>query len=372
MNQTRLAATVAADAPGNSLDRPTPNLKQARTTVRSVVDKAQPVLRRLVGALVVIWGVVTVTFLLSRVFTAEPINILAPEDAPAEVRERIRVELGLDQSLEIQYFKFLGQLVRGNLGMSYLTRQPVADDLSSRLPATAELAVYALLIGVTVGLISGVVAAVWRGSAVDAIVRILTIGGLSIPQFWIGLVLIWCFFIQLGIAPGPSGRLPIGVDPPPSITGLYSLDAILSGQWSLIGPVMGQLALPVLTLSVSVFAPIARSTRSAMVVALDSDYVRTATAMGISRRRIWFVYALKNSLLAVMTLLASAVGWIFSGSVLVEGIFGWPGVGQYALNALQASDYPAVQGFVLYAAVLYVAIYAMLDHAYVLADPRMR
>ncbi len=211
-----------------------------------------------------------------------------------------------------------------------------------------------------------------RGRIVDHIIRLVTVGATSTPQFWVGLMLIWVFFVVLHIAPGPTGRLPIGVTPPHTITGFYVVDSALEGQWHLMFEAMRQLALPVITLSVSVFAPVARTTRSAMVHSLDAEYVRTAVAMGVGRRRIWFRYALKNGLLSVLTILAGVIGWLFCGSVLAEGIFGWPGVGNYALTAIQNSDYPAVQGFVIYAAILYVIILALLEFAYTVVDPRVR
>jgi ABC-type dipeptide/oligopeptide/nickel transport system permease component len=329
-------------------------------------------LKRLAGAVIVILGVVTFTFLLSRVFTASPVSLFVPQDASIQVRAQVRQQLGLSQPIIVQYYHFLLGIVHGNIGMSYVTGRPVATDLLSRAPATLELAVYALLIGIAAGVSAGVIAAVYRGRLVDHLVRLVTAGATSTPQFWVGLMLIWVFFVVLHIAPGPTGRLPIAVTPPHTITGFYVIDAALEGQWHLMFVAMRQLLLPVITLSVSVFAPTARTTRSAMVESLDADYIRTAVAMGVGRSRIWFQYALKNGLLSVLTILAGVIGWLFCGSVLAEGIFGWPGVGNYALTAIQNSDYPAIQGFVLYAAILYVVVLALLEFAYTVVDPRVR
>lgn len=329
-------------------------------------------LTRLTGAIIVIFGVVSITFLLTRVVSPDPTGLFVSPTADAAERENVRQALGLSDPIPVQFVTFIGNLLTGDLGTSFMTGQPVAQDLLSRLPATAELALYALLFGTSLGVIAGVIAAVKENSWFDHLVRTVTVAGLALPQFWLGLMLLWIFFVVLGIAPGPTGRLPVGVLPPPHVTGLFVIDGLLSGQWALVSTAIAQLVLPVLTLGYGVFAPIARGARSAMIGALNADYMRTAHSLGIARGRAWFVYALKNALLPVVTMLAGVVGWAFSGAVLVEGVFGWPGIGQYALNAMQSSDFPAVQGFVLFAAILYVVIYQLLDLAYSAIDPRIR
>ena len=192
------------------------------------------------------------------------------------------------------------------------------------------------------------------------------------PQFWVGLMLLWIFYTKLRIAPGPVGRLPVGVNPPPTITGFYVIDGLLEGEWTTAWDAVRQLVLPVLTLALGLAAPICKIVRTSMLESLTSDYVRTATALGFGRRRIWLAYALKNGLLPVITVLAGIIAFTFTGSILVEGIFGWPGVGNYSLQAIQNSDFPAIQGFVLYAAILYVVIYELLNFVYPLVDPRVR
>jgi ABC-type dipeptide/oligopeptide/nickel transport system permease component len=328
--------------------------------------------RRLIGAIVVIWGVVTLTFLLTRVFAGDPVNLFAqPTDSPAD-REVIRQHLGLADSIPVQYVHYLRDMLHGNLGISYLTSRPVTSDLLDKLPATAELATYALLFGLIVGVSVGVLSAVFEGSIFDRTVRIFTSAGLALPQFWVALMLILIFFVQLHMFPGPTGRLPIGMQSPPKVTGFYLIDSVITGHLSTFWPALRQLILPVLTLGYGVASPLARGARSSMILALKADYVRTARALGLSRRRTWFVYALRNATLPVITMFAGTFAWAFSGSVLIEGVFGWPGAGQYALNALESSDFPAVQGFVLYASILYVIIYQLLDIAYTYADPRIR
>jgi len=324
--------------------------------------------------------VITITFLVTRVFAPNPTALfLSPAgngfvSAAAAAVEKTKVEasLGLGKPLVVQYYRFIDQLVHANLGNSFESGRPVTSELLQRLPATAELAVYALVLGVSLGIVVGVIAAVKRDGIVDHLARLFTVAGLSLPQFWLGLMLLWLFFTKLGIAPGPVGRLPIGVSPPPRITGFYVVDGVLGGDWSTALDAAKQLVLPVVTLGVGLATPICKIVRSSMVEALNSDYVRTAAAMGFGRRRIYLVYALKNGLLPVVTVLAGIIGYTFAGSILVEGIFGWPGVGNYAFEAIQNSDFPAIQGFVLYAAILYVVIYELLDFVYTLIDPRIR
>ena len=336
--------------------------------------------QQLLGSTAVIFCVVTFTFLVTRVFAPDPTALflspagngfVSPAAAAAE-KAKVQASLGLGKPIPVEYYRFLDQLVHGNLGTSFETGRPVTADLLARLPATLELAVYALVCGVTVGIVAGVIAAVRREGIIDHVVRFFTIGGLSLPQFWVGLMLLWVFFTELHVAPGPIGRLPVGVSPPRTITGFYVVDGLLEGRWAVAADAGSQLVLPVLTLAIGLAGPIVKIVRSSMVDALSSDYVRTATAMGFSHRRIWLVYALKNGLLPVATVLAGIIAYTFCGSVLVEGIFGWPGVGNYALQAIQDSDFPAIQGFVLYAAVLYVVIYGVLDYVYVFIDPRIR
>ena len=354
------------------------SLPPSRT--RRVLVGLRHAAQQVLASVAVILAVVTATFLVTRVFAPDPTALFDPPAgngyvnpvAAAAEKAKVRASLGLGKPIPVQYWHFLVNLVHGNLGTSFETGRPVTTDLLDRLPATAELAVYSLIVGITLGIVAGVIAAVRRGGIVDHVVRFLTVAGLSLPQFWVGLMLLWLFFEVLHITPGPVGRLPIGVNPPHRITGFYVVDGILEGDWATAFDAVKQLILPVATLALGLSTPICKVVRTTMVEALNSDYVRTATAMGFGRRRICMVYALKNGLLPVVTLLAGIVAFTFVGTVLIEGIFGWPGVGNYALQSIQASDFPAIQGFVLYAACLYVVLYELLNYVYSLVDPRIR
>lgn len=328
--------------------------------------------RRLLWVPPVAFGVVTLTFFGSRLLAGDPTSLLLPKDATDQVREALKARLGLSQPLVVQYWRFLRDLVHGNLGTSYFTGHPVTTDLFDRLPASLEVGVYALVLASIIGIPLGVYAALHRDQPADVAIRFWSLGGLALPAFWISLVLIWVLAVELKWLPGPSGRLPVGVAAPPHITGFYLVDSLLAGRIHTFWLALRQLILPVGILTYTSAAPIIRMTRNAMIDALDSEYIRTAVAMGHHGLVIPFNYALRNALLPVVTTLGGLVGFLFAGEVLVEGIFSWPGIGQYALQSINNADFPALQGFVIYTALINVVVYAVVDVVYVLVDPRTR
>jgi len=330
------------------------------------------ILRRLLWVFPVAFGVVTLTFFMARVFNGDPTELYVPPEATDALRAQIRARLGLADPLPQQYIHYLLDLLRFDLGTSFTTGQSVASDLWDRLPATLELGLIGLSLGIAVGIPLGVIAAVYRERWPDFLVRGVTLGGMALPQFWVGLVLISIFFVTLRVLPGPVGRLPIGVPLPPRFTGFLLFDTLLAGDPALWWQAVRQLALPALTLGFSTASPIARVTRSAMVEAMQSDYIRTAIAMGHGRRVVWFRYCLRNALLPVVTLIGGVAGHIFAGAVLLESIFAWPGLGQYALQSIERSDFAALQGFVIYASLLYVLAFLIVDLLYMFIDPRIR
>lgn len=329
-------------------------------------------LRRIFWVLPVAFGVVTITFFTARVFTGDPTELYAPPEASAQLLAQIRAELGLADPLWVQFGHYLGNLSHFDLGRSFSTGNAVIVDLSQRLPATLEVGILGLGLAIVIGIPAGVIAAVNRERWPDFVVRWVTLTGMALPQFWIGLVLLLIFFVNLHWLPGPIGRLPLGVTPPPVVTGFMLIDTLLAGDFVKMWQAFTALILPALTLAITTIAPVARVTRSSMVEALQSDYVRTAFAMGHSKRVVWFRYCLRNALLPVVTLIGGIAGFIFGGAVLLEAIFGWPGVGQYALQSIQKSDFAALQGFVIYASMLYVLAFLAVDILYIFIDPRMR
>ncbi|OWU71832.1 peptide ABC transporter permease [Roseovarius sp. 22II1-1F6A] len=330
-----------------------------------------PILRRIAQAIPVVTGVVLISFALTRALPGDPAayfaGLMADEDSIAQVR----AELGLDEPLMMQLVYYVRDLLQGDLGMSLTTGQPVVSDLASRLPASLELTLFALLLSTLVALPLGVVAAVRQGSWIDHLCRVLVTAGVSMPTFFTGILLVYVFYYLLGVAPSPLGRLDFLYIPPPHVTGFYLIDAPLAGEWGTFVGALKQLILPGVTLALFTLAPIARMTRAAMLSALSADFIRTARAAGLSKRRVLFGYALRNALLPVVTTLGMVFSFVLGANVLVEKVFAWPGIGSYAVEALVVSDYAAVQGFVLVMALLFVALNLIIDLIYAVIDPRI-
>ena len=329
------------------------------------------ILRRLLGALPNLVGVVIITFLLTRALPGDPAAYFAGAAATQEAVDQVRKSLGLDRSLPEQFLHYVGDLLHGNFGTSLTTGQPVLQELVARLPASIEMVLLALALACAVALPLGVMAATKPGSWIDQLCRVITTAGVSLPTFFTGLLLSYIFYFLLGWAPAPLGRLDPVFTPPPQATGLYLIDALLVGDLSLWWAAFKQLILPVVTMALFVLAPIARMTRASMLQVLSSDFIRTARASGLSNTTVRVRYALRNALLPVVTTLGMVFGFMLGSSVIIEKVFGWPGVGSYAIDALTASDYAPVQGFVLAMGVLFVLLNLLVDVLYTLIDPRI-
>jgi peptide/nickel transport system permease protein len=327
--------------------------------------------RRLLAALPNLIGVVIITFVLTRALPGDPAAYFAGAAATQEAVEQVRHQLGLDRPLPEQFMRYVSALAQGDFGTSLTTGQPVLKELLTRLPASIEMVLLALAVACAVALPLGVMAATRPGSWIDQLCRVLTTAGVSLPTFFTGLVLAYVFYFLLGWAPAPLGRLDPVFSPPPQVTGLYLLDALLVGDLMLWWAALKQLVLPVLTMALFVLAPIARMTRASMLQVLSSDFVRTARASGLSKTTVRVRYALRNALLPVVTTLGMVFGFMLGSSVIVEKVFGWPGIGSYAIDALTASDYAPVQGFVLAMGVLFVLLNLLVDLLYMLIDPRV-
>ena len=330
------------------------------------------ILRRLAGALPSIVGVVVVTFLLTRALPGDPAAFFAGPAATNEAVEEVRRALGLDRSLAVQFGYYLRDLAHGNLGNSLSTGQPVTTELATRLPASLELTLMGLLIAAVVAIPLGVLAATRPGSWIDHLCRVATTAGVSLPTFFTGLALAYVFYYLLGWAPSPIGRLDPVYSPPDPVTGLFLVDGLLMRDLELFGASLKQLVLPAVTLGLFVMAPLARMTRASMLGVLSSDFVRTARAGGLSRGTVLYTYAFRNALLPIVTTLGMVFSFLLGSNVLVEKVFAWPGIGSYALEALVASDYAPVQGFVLAMALLYVLLNLAIDILYGLIDPRVQ
>jgi len=329
------------------------------------------ILRRLLAALPNLIGVVIITFLLTRALPGDPAAYFAGAAATQEAVEQVRKSLGFDKPLPEQFLRYVSALAQGDFGSSLTTGQPVLQELLTRLPASIEMVLLALLVACAIALPLGVMAATHPGSWIDQICRVITTAGVSLPTFFTGLVLAYVFYFLLGWAPAPLGRLDPIFSPPPALTGLYLIDALLAGDLALWWAAFKQLVLPTLTMALFVLAPIARMTRASMLQVLSSDFVRTARASGLSNTTVRVRYALRNALLPVVTTLGMVFGFMLGSSVIIEKVFGWPGVGSYAIDALTASDYAPVQGFVLAMGVLFVLLNLAVDLLYTLIDPRI-
>jgi peptide/nickel transport system permease protein len=330
------------------------------------------ILRRLATALPSIAGVIIVTFLLTRALPGDPAAYFAGVAATQQAVEEIRHLMGFDRSLPVQFLDYLRLLAHGDLGTSLSTGQPVLSELITRLPASAELTLCALMLSVGIALPLGITAAMRPGSWIDHVCRIVTTAGVSLPIFFTGLLLVYVFYYLLGIAPAPLGRLDAFTSPPPHWSGFYLIDSLLVGDLGTFRAALAQLILPTATMAIFSLAPLARITRASMLAALGSEFIRTARASGLARSRIVYVYAFRNAVLPVITTLGMVFSFLLGANVLVEKVFAWPGIGSYAIEALIASDYAPVQGFVLTMAMLYVLLNLAIDLIYGMVDPRVR
>ncbi len=319
--------------------------------------------KRLLAAIPSVIAVIVGTFLLTRALPGDPAAFFAGPAATPEAIAQIRTQLGLDRSLLEQFGVYLLDLGRGELGMSLTTGQPVVEDIKARLPASVELTLGALLFAVFIAIPLGVAAATRPGSWVDHSARVISTMGVSLPVFFTGLVLVYVFYYLLGWAPAPLGRIDIFASTPPTITGFYTIDALLVGDIEVFVASVKQLLLPMLTLGLFAIAPLARMTRASMLSVLSSDFIRTARALGLSRGTVLGTYALRNALLPVVTTLGMVFSFLLGANVLVEKVFAWPGIGSYAIEALIASDYAPVQGFVLTMSILYILLNLAVDMA---------
>jgi ABC-type dipeptide/oligopeptide/nickel transport system permease component len=327
--------------------------------------------RRLVGAIPSIIGVLIVTFLLTRALPGDPAVYFAGPAASQEAIEQIRKTLGLDKTLPEQFLVYIKDLARGNLGNSIATGRPVLEEVTTRLPASLELTLLGLIVSVAIAVPLGVAAATRPGSWIDHSCRIITTAGVSLPAFFSGLLLIYVLYYLLGWAPAPLGRLDVYASAPRNITGLYLIDSLIARDFETFMSALKQLLLPSFTLAFFTLAPLARMTRASMLEVLSSDFIRTARASGLAPGKVIYTYAFRNAMLPVITTLGMVFSFLLGANVLVEKVFSWPGIGTFAIEALIASDYAPIQGFVLTMALLYVLLNLAIDVLYIVIDPRV-
>jgi peptide/nickel transport system permease protein len=328
------------------------------------------VARRLVLTVFVLLGMSLITFVLTHVVPGNPARLLAgPHATQAEVQVFAH-HYGLDRPLPTQYWLYLTGLLHGDLGMSLTTRRPVVDDFLQFVPATIELVLAAVVLIVLVGIPLGMLSAVRAGGPLDHVTRIASVGAVSMPVFWLGMILQLVFFKQLSLLP-IGDRLGFLTQPPPQITGLYLVDSLLTGNFSTLGDAALHLALPAITLAAGSLAITTRMTRASMRETLSTDYVLMARAKGLPEWRVLTGHALRNALVPITTVLGLQVGALFAGTVLTEVVFNWPGVGLYAVAAIGNLDYAAIMGTTLLISLTYVLVNLAVDIGYVFLDPRI-
>ncbi len=329
-------------------------------------------IRRVAGSAVVLLGVSLITFVLARIIPSNAAAMyIGPRARPDDIA-RVTQQLGLDQPLPVQYLVYMRDLLTGDWGTSIGTKRPVLEEIGGRLPATLELIVAAMTFAVLVGVLLGVLSARWRGRAPDLLVRVGSIVGVSLPAFWLGLILQVVFFRNLDLLP-LAGQVDSDlrfISPIVPITGFVTIDALLGGNWIGLGDAVAHLILPALTLAAYPTGLLARMTRASMLETLDQDYVRTARAYGLSERFITYRLALKNALIPVTTVAGLSLAYALTGAFFVEIIFNWPGLGTFVVHSILNVDYPAIMGVTLFGAVGYVLINLLVDIAQARLDPR--
>jgi len=327
---------------------------------------------RLASAIPTLIGVIVVTFVLTRMLPGDPAAYFAGPTATADSIEATRHRLGLDRPLPEQFVRYVEGLARGDLGKSLTSGQTVLDDLRNRLPASLELTFAALIVALGLGIPLGIGAALRPGGSVDRACSFVSTIGQATPTFFLGMLFVFVFYYLLDWVPAPIGRLDIVYSSPREITGAWSIDAALAGDRKLLGAVLRQLILPVTTLALFGLGPLARITRASMIEVLASDYVRTARAAGLPRRKVLGAYAFRNAVVPVLNTSGMVFSYMLGANVLVEKVFGWPGIGAYAIDAVLASDFAPVQGFILAMALLYLILNLIIDVADGLLDPKVR
>jgi peptide/nickel transport system permease protein len=330
------------------------------------------IIKRLLSLFPVLLGITLLVFVFLHLIPGDPAVVLLGERATPDQVEALRTQLGLNQALPMQYMAFLNNLLHLNLGTSIISGVPVAEELRSRVPATIELSLAAMAIALMLGIPAGMIAAVRKNSWLDHLTMTGSLLGVSLPVYWLGLLLIYLFAVHLQWLP-PSGRISIasGSDFSP-LTGFYVLDAVLRLDRSALQDILAHLILPALTLGTIPLAILARITRSAMLEVLSQDYIRTAKAKGVPELRVIGQHAFKNALLAVSTIAGLQFGTLLGGAILTETIFSWPGIGSWIYDGILARDYPVVQSGVMVVAIAFVLMNLLVDLSYIWIDPRIQ
>ncbi|NDJ62333.1 MAG: ABC transporter permease [Chloroflexi bacterium] len=331
------------------------------------------ILRRIALSIPLLVGITLVAFIIANAVPADPINANLPQSAVNNeaIVEAFRERWGLDQPPIEQYLTYIGNLLQGDMGISIKTRNPVTEDIQQFLPATIELAFFAIIIGISMGISLGTISALWQNTLVDYGARVIALVGVSFPVFLLALIGLRIFYSELGWVAGP-GRLGFIFRDPPAVTGWFVIDSLLEGDWVKFGNAISHLILPSFVLGLFVAGIIARITRSSLLEVLRQDYMRTARAKGLRERLVVLRHGLSNALIPVVTVTGLSFGNLLSGAVLTESIFAWPGIGRYMFRASTSQDFPAIMGVSMLIAFIYLVVNFIVDILYYFIDPRIR
>lgn len=328
------------------------------------------ILKRLLFLLFILFGVSVLVFISVRLIPGDPAQVMLGERATPEAINRLREQLGLNRPLYEQYLLYIGNVLKGDFGTSIMTNNAVIAEIMKKFPATIELSFASMIIATVVGVGAGILAAVYRNSWLDNIVMVGALTGVSMPIFWLGLILMIIFSANLDLLPF-SGRIDVTSDFTP-VTNFYLIDTLLAGDFESFGDVVRHLILPAITLSTVPTAIIARMTRASMLEVLNQDYVRTAYAKGVGKFKVVMYHALKNAFIPIVTITGLQLGLLLSGAVLTETVFSWNGLGSYVVNAVSSRDFPVIQSCVLIFATTFVLVNLLVDLSYFIIDPRVR
>lgn len=328
------------------------------------------VLRRILTLIPTVFGISVLVFLMIHLVPGDPAEMMLGERASEQALQELRRELGLDQPLHVQYGLFVSRLVRGDLGRALRTNEKITTEIAERFPATVELSLAAMVFAVSLGMLAGVISATRQYSIFDYSSMLFSLVGVSMPIFWLGLILMIIFSLNLGWLP-LSGRLSYNVHIQ-AITGLHLIDSLLTANWQGFRDALWHIVMPAFTLSTIPMAIIARITRSSMLEVLRQDYIRTAKAKGLPPRLVHYKHALKNALIPIVTVIGLQFGILLGGAILTETIFAWPGIGLWLLNAVYARDFNAVQGGTMLIATTFVTINMIVDILYAWINPRIK
>lgn len=328
------------------------------------------IIKRLLALIPILIGVAVIVFLIVHLIPGDPAQTMLGERATDQALERLREQMGLNDPLPVQFWRYVKDLLRGDLGRSIMSNNPVKAELAQRFPATLELSFFAIIFAVVVGIPAGILASIHQNSWFDNLSMLIALMGVSMPIFWLGLMFIWLFAVELGWFP-PSSRIGVGLDFSP-ITNLYVIDSIIQLNFTALKDILRHLVLPAVALGTIPMAIIARMTRSSMLEVLRKDFIRTAYAKGLKSKIVIFKHALKNAMVPIITVVGLQFGDLLGGAVMTETIFSWPGLGKYLVDAIYARDFPIVQGGILFFAGVFVIVNLIVDLSYALVDPRIQ